>query len=69
MSEQLAVAARRQKVIAKRIVAALQRRNPVAARPSGLAFNRGALRVKRDVADPLDRLLRAYGFKNCGRAA
>jgi len=69
LSEQLAVAARRQKVIAKRIVAALQRRNPVAARPSGLAFNRGALRVKRDVADPLDRLLRAYGFKNCGRAA
>ena len=65
----LATIARSQKVLAKRIVAAQRGRTPGSLQRLGRAFNRTATGRQRTLALGLDRRMRDYGFRSCGRTA
>lgn len=65
----LATIARSQKVLAQRIVAAQRSRTRGSLPRLGRAFNRTAGGRQRTLALGLDRRMRDYGFKSCGRTA
>lgn len=65
----VASSARAQKVRAKRLSADTERGSVAAVNRGVRSYNSAASRMKRSFADPLDRAMRAYGFKNCGRSS
>ena len=67
MTERLAAAALSHKIRHKRIVAARQSGELQDAFRAALDAVKGQRRMVSDVARPLDRRMRAYGFKVCGR--
>jgi hypothetical protein len=69
MTERLAAAALSHKVRHQRVVAAQQSDGPQAAFRAALEAVKGQRRMVSDVARPLDKRMRAYGFKVCGRTA
>lgn len=69
MTERLSAAALSHKIRHKRVVAAQQSGEVQAAFRAALDVVKGQRRMVSDVARPLDRRMRAYGFKVCGRTA
>jgi hypothetical protein len=66
LSRRLASAARVQKVRAQQLKADYDRGASDAVNGDVRTYNLGARRMKRTIADPLDKLLLSYGFENCG---
>ena len=67
MSQRLSAAALSRKILQKRVVALTRDGEVQAAFRAALASVKAQQRMIRDIAEPLDKRMRAYGFKVCGR--